>query len=373
MDIKRYDLAIVGAGIVGLAHALAGVRRGLKVAVFDRDARAIGASIRNFGFVTVTGQQAGAVWDRARRSRDIWQQVAPEAGIAIVHRGLFLVAQRPQAGAVLEAFMKTGMAARCTLLNRREAARRAPMLHVEHAHGVLVSEEDLRVESREAIPKLAAWLAHRHGVEFHFGEAVLEATAPVVRTARAEYAAERVVVCTNSELAGLHADRIAAYGLTLCKLQMLRVRPQADFRLPGSVMADLSLARYLGYSELPEAAPLLERLRIDEAEALRNGVHLIVVQSQDGTLVVGDSHHYDAAPDPFGSSVVDDIILRHLHATLKLSSAEVVERWIGVYPSSPTEPSIVDAPNDATRIVLVTSGTGASTGFGLAEDVMSAW
>jgi len=50
-----YDLAVVGAGIVGLGCALAAARAGKRVAVIDRDAQANGASVRNFGFVTVTG------------------------------------------------------------------------------------------------------------------------------------------------------------------------------------------------------------------------------------------------------------------------------------------------------------------------------
>lgn len=62
MPHNTYDVAVVGAGIVGLAHALAAVRRGKRVVVIDRDARANGASVRNFGFVTVTGQAAGITW-----------------------------------------------------------------------------------------------------------------------------------------------------------------------------------------------------------------------------------------------------------------------------------------------------------------------
>ena len=50
-----FDVAIVGAGICGLGHALAAARRGMRVVVIDRDAQANGASVRNFGFVTVTG------------------------------------------------------------------------------------------------------------------------------------------------------------------------------------------------------------------------------------------------------------------------------------------------------------------------------
>src|SRR5277367_3150534 len=94
---QHFDLIVVGAGIVGLAHALAGCRAGLRVAVVERDARAAGASVRNFGFVTVTGQEAGITWRRAMRSRDVWAEVAPAAGIAVLQRGLLVAARRAEA------------------------------------------------------------------------------------------------------------------------------------------------------------------------------------------------------------------------------------------------------------------------------------
>lgn len=37
-----YDLAVVGAGILALAHALAAVRLGERVVIIDRDAQANG-------------------------------------------------------------------------------------------------------------------------------------------------------------------------------------------------------------------------------------------------------------------------------------------------------------------------------------------
>src|SRR5258708_38215977 len=94
----RYDLAVVGAGIIGLATALAAVRHGLRVVVIDRDAQANGASVRNFGFITVTGQGRGSMWSRARRTRDVWLEVAQAAGVQIVHRGLWMTARRAGVG-----------------------------------------------------------------------------------------------------------------------------------------------------------------------------------------------------------------------------------------------------------------------------------
>ena len=373
MTSTSCDLLVVGAGIVGLAHAYQAARRGLRVVVVERDAMCLGASIRNFGFVTVTGQKAGASWARARRSRDVWAEVAPQADIEVLHQGLWLRAERPAAHAVLEAFVRTEMGEGCELLSPAEAAQRHPALRTEGLQSVLYSPHELRVESRQAIPQLTRWLAEHWGVQFHFGETVQSVQTPVVETARARYHAERVVVCTNAEIHGLFAPLWTPHQLRLCQLQMLRVRPQPGFRLQGSVMGDLSLVRYEGYAELPEATALRAQLQHEAADCLQHGIHLIAVQSADGSLVVGDSHHYGPAVPPFALEAVDQLILGQLRAALQLGSAEVTERWVGTYPASATEPCLVLAPDAHTRLVTVTGGTGASTAFGLAEEVMAAW
>lgn len=371
--MKNYDLIVVGAGIVGLAHAYTAAVRGKSVLVIERDSACLGASIRNFGFVTITGQRAGDHWQRALRSRAIWAEVVPKAGIDVVHSGLWLTARRPAAAAVLDAFMCTDMAEHCALLTPAQAAERHPALRTEGLQSVLYSPHELRVESRTAIPMLAQWLQQALGVDFRFSETVAEVATPRVTTSRGSYHAERVVVCNNADPGGLFADAWTEHQVQLCQLQMLRVQPQAGFALQGSVMGDLSLVRYEGYSALPEAAALRAELERDEAESLAHGIHLIAVQSADGSLVVGDSHHYGPAPSPFASEAVDRLMLRHLREALHLEGDHVVERWVGTYPVSLDAPCLVKAPDDATRVVAVTSGSGASTAFGLAEEVWSGW
>jgi FAD dependent oxidoreductase TIGR03364 len=371
--VSAFDLAIVGAGIVGLAHALAAARRGQRVVVIDRDAQANGASIRNFGFITVTGQAAGATWRRARRSREVWAEVAPRAGIAILQRGLVVTARRPEAVAVLEAFRAGEMGEGCELLGPAAARARFPFL-AEPLAAALWSPHELRVESREAIPQLARWLADAHGVTFLRGTTVHAAVPPRLATSAGPIEAGACIVCPGDDLTGLFADRLAAYGLTRCRLQMLRIAPaDRQLRLPCAVMSDLSLVRYEGYAQLAPARSLRVLLEREPRSAamLAHGIHLIVVQSADGSLVVGDSHHYAATPEPFASAAVDRLILEELDAAVRLGPYAVTERWTGTYAAAPDRPVLVDAPAERVRMVVVTSGTGASTAFAIAEEVMA--
>lgn len=365
-----YDLAVVGAGIVGLAHALAAVRKGLKVVVIDRDAQANGASIRNFGFVTVTGQERGDCWRRAMRSRDVWAEIAPKAGIRVEHRGLVVAARRPEAMTVLEAFMATEMGEGCRLATPAEALGIVPALKADGLVGALHSSHEIRVESRDAIPKLARHLAEAHGVTFLRDTVVRAVEPPAIETSSGTIRAEAAVVCPGDDFLTLFPERIAAYGVTKCKLHMMRLKPGRDLQLGAAVMSDLGLVRYLGYAALPEAAALKTRLVAEQGPHLDNGVHLIVVQSADGSLVVGDSHHYGTTPDPFAPEAVDDLILDEFRAVLDLPQAAVSERWTGIYASAADRLMFVDSPSAKVRIAMVTSGTGASTAFAIGEETI---
>ncbi|MCB8876442.1 TIGR03364 family FAD-dependent oxidoreductase [Acidisoma silvae] len=365
-----YDIAIVGAGIVGIAHALAASRLGLRVVMIDRDQRSVGASIRNFGFVTVTGQQQGECWRRAMRSRDIWEEVAPQAGISVLHQGLAVVARRPEAAVVLEAFRDhPEMGVGCELLSAEEGRKRFPWMTGE-AESVLYSPHDRRVESREAIPRLNAWLAEARGVTVLRGVAVHGVERGRVFTSDGVIEAAKIAVCPGDDLATLFPDRLAEFSVTRSKLQMMRLKPRKPLPLGCAVMTDLSLVRYLGYSELPEAAPLLARLKQEQAPHLAGGVHLIAVQSADGSLVVGDTHVYGTTMDPFGDTALDDLVLDEFHAVFPGVEYDITERWIGTYASAPDRLALLDKPMDDVALTVVTSGTGASTAFAIGEEVI---
>ena len=102
---RTYDVAVVGAGILGLAHAYHLAERGLRVIVFERQPTAQGASIRNFGMLWPIGQPPGTLYRLARRSLEIWRSILERAGIDHEPVGSLHLAYHDDEAAVLDEFV----------------------------------------------------------------------------------------------------------------------------------------------------------------------------------------------------------------------------------------------------------------------------
>lgn len=362
----KHDVVIVGSGIVGMACAWAAKQKGRDVLVIEKDDQCVGASIRNFGFVTVTGQGRGLTWDRAKQTSEIWRKIVQEAGIDVMQSGLLVLAQSEEAVALLQELCRQPEGKDLAWLPRDELQREYPVLHSDGLLGALHSPHELRIESRLAIGQLKAWL-EKQGVQFSTGvHASLSPNGQLIANQQAmEYAS--LVLAPGNDLRSFAPDLMQQYQVTSCRLSMLRVRPPLGYRLPAPIMSDLSLVRYRGYAELPSAKALLQRLQGIKKEHLAHGVHLIVTQSADGSLVVGDSHHYGNTTEPFAQARTEELILQEMQDVLGLPNYEVIERWVGYYPSG-AQDALIHRISKSAHVVSVTSGTGMSTSFAIAQE-----
>jgi D-hydroxyproline dehydrogenase subunit beta len=261
------------------------------------------------------------------------------------------------------------MAEGCELLGPAGARQRCAELAPDGLKAVLISPHELRIEPRDAIPRVAAWLAEAHSVKFLWNTAVHTAGVPRLQTSGGPVHAGAIAVCPGDDLATLFPERMSAHAISRCKLQMLRLE-SPGFQMPGTVMSDLSLLRYGGFACLPEAPALRQLLQAQQGEYLHHGIHLIVAQGADGTLVVGDSHHYDTADQPFADAGVDALILEEYRSVTGRAAPAVRERWLGTYAVAASQAVLIDSPAPGVRLVVVTSGIGASTGFAIGEEVI---
>lgn len=100
-----YDVAVVGAGVAGLAVALRAAQRGLRVVVLERDAPGAGASHVAAGMLApVTEAEAGrpALLESMLQGAARWPAFARELGVPIHETGTLVVARDGAEAAALE-------------------------------------------------------------------------------------------------------------------------------------------------------------------------------------------------------------------------------------------------------------------------------
>jgi FAD dependent oxidoreductase TIGR03364 len=373
---RGLDVGIIGAGIVGLAHAYAAARRGHRVTVFERGPVAAGASIRNFGMVWPIGQPAGECHAIALRSRQIWLEVASDSGIWVNPCGSIHLAYRHDEWAVLQEFAAAapGLGYDCRLLTPGEVAWRTDFANPDGLLGGLFSPTELSVNPRNALRELPGWLRERFGVSFAFGTTITAVDSGGVKSADGrQWDLERAIVCCGADFATLFPDLFASAGLRRCKLQMLKLgRPQQG-RLGPHLASGLTLRHYANFGICASLEQLRERVAVETPELDAFGIHVMASQLDTGEIILGDSHEYDSDIEPFDKAQIDDLILRELRRVIRLPDWTIAERWHGIYAKHASRPSFEATPLPEIHIRTGTGGAGMTMAFGLAERCWEQW
>ncbi len=364
--IAESDVLVVGAGIVGLAHACAALARGLTVTIIDRDARAVGASVRNFGHCCVTAQ-SGELLDLALVAREKWLKYSSLAGFFSTASGALALARSSTELAILAELSASREPGQVELLGATQAAGLLRDGADSSIVGGAMLRDDLRVDPREAVASLATWLAAQPGVRMLWRTSFFGAAAGVAATSRGEISAERTIVCVGHDLDYLYPELAASRAVERCALQMLRVDAPAGMVLRPAVLTGTSMLRYPAFAETDAAGALREDMEASRKDLVEIGANVMFTQRPNGTLIVGDSHRYRATMDPFQSEKTSRILLAEIAQILGVESLKVKERWQGIYASSAQQPFLIEEVAPGVTVAIVTSGVGMTISFGLAE------
>lgn len=372
-QIQKSEIAIVGAGIVGLSLALSFAKRGHQVRVFERNTAAVGASVRNFGLIWPIGQKDGHLYKRALKSREVWQELASQSSIHLNQNGSIHLAYHQDEWKILQEFFQQNPYASetCRLLSASEVLQKSAAANPEGLLGGLWSTTEMTVDPREAIPGLASYLQDRYKVDFKFGRAVTDISYPQLKAGGRTWEAERIFVCSGADFETLYPEIFAQSGITKCKLQMMRSEPQPKGWLLGpSLCAGLTLTHYASFEDCPTLPALKARIQEEMPEYVKWGIHVLLNQNALGELVIGDSHEYGWNPSPFDQEKVNQYILTYLQKFARLPSLQIKERWQGVYPKIPGQTELIRQPEQGVMIVNALSGAGMTLSMGLAEHIL---
>lgn len=378
---QAVDVVVVGAGIIGLAHAAHAVANGLTVTIIERDHHAAGASVRNFGHCCITAQ-SGELYELARTSRKYWLEFAEQAGFWAVESGAVVLARTDAEMAVLRELSAAREPGQVQLLSPAATRERLDPVAAGLPDGGtrqsvwpgLVGgaflRDDLRVDPRTTVAKLAEWLSRQPGVELHWNTAALgfsqSPDGVTVQTSRVVLQAKQVFVCVGHDVDYLFPGLAAEHRIQRCALQMSLAAGPAGVRFTPAVLTATSMLRYPAFTDMPAAEALRSEVEAKQPELLDIGANVMFTQRPNGTIILGDSHHYHRTADPFLDETVTDALNNDISGRIG-RPLEIIERWQGIYASSDVAPILVRDIQPGVTVVSVTSGVGMTLSFGLAH------
>ena len=368
-----FDVIVIGAGVLGAFHAYFACCAGLRTLLVERGDMPNDASVRNFGTIVPSAMTQGEWHRRGLETVSIYRELAKDLPPFLQAGGTQYLALTAGELAVLTEFAEVSPPGgyRCRLMSRHDSVALNPSIDADHVLGSLHFPDDLRVDPRRLFAGLIPWMARTldcrylprtvaTSVDTDGGDCV------VTTAAGTRYRCRHAFVCTGADFRTLLPEHFADSGLSLCRLQMLRTPPQPG-RLSATLASGLSIRWYPSF-QMCESWRQLQNEPVDP-ELERRGIHILIVQDDDGRLVVGDSHEYgDGDFAPALDASTERLILREARRMVRLPDDAVAERWHGVYPLHRDKPLFALDVGGTIHVNTGIGGKGMTTGPALARE-----
>jgi D-hydroxyproline dehydrogenase subunit beta len=346
MSSAAYDVVIVGAGIVGAASADEFARRGMRVAVVDRDVVGSGATAAGMGHIVVM-DDSEAQFALTRYSQQLWQALRPALPDDVEYEQsgtIWVAADEEEMAEVLrkrEFYSQRGVPTKVYV--PQELRRAEPNLRDGLAGGLLVAEDAVLYP-----PCAARFLmerAQKHGAELRLGASVVQMGQGRVRATDGVEIAGRILV----NAAGAWAPDLTA-GVEIKKRK-------------GHLVITDRYPEFLRHQ-------LVELGYLKSAHSVSSdSVAFNVQPRRTGQILIGSSRQYGAEHKDVDQHMLTRMLRRAQEYMPGLGSMSAVRTWTGFRAATPDKlPLIGPWPSDET-LFLATGheGLGITTSLATAR------
>jgi len=375
-----YDIAIVGGGINGLAHAYAAAKRGLKTIVIEQNSKPLGASVRNFGLQLPLAQLPGENYALALKSQAIWRDVAKEFSFWSKPNGLLVLSLSDLENTVMHEFISQAGALGYNGLKfiNKEDLKLATTssLNYNTIAGALFSADETTINPADALQKIALGLKEKYSVDFKYNCTVQKVDGSMIETNLGEINAERIILCTGTAYTQFYPEAFTHLKLKKCKLQVMKLEiTDPAWHVNEAIASGISMLHYSSFGIAPSISKLKLFYETHYPELKKYGIHILAVENNNRELIVGDSHEYDEFDfDPGIKTEINDIIIDWANKYLNIASFKVKETWTGQYLKNMGGDIYCRlAPANNLRIINAVGGQGMTISFGLAEETFNLW
>jgi FAD dependent oxidoreductase TIGR03364 len=373
----KFDLIVVGGGILGTFHAYHALKKNLKVALLERNSVPQGATVRNFGQVVPSGMDLK--WQNfGRESLEIYNDLHTQADLTIRKNGSVYIASNDEELQLIEELSEINKnnGYESILLSKSECIQKYDGLRSEYCKGGLFFPQELSVDSADMIVKLHQLLQDKFGLQIFYNTTVVETNEDdkkciAVSSEGTEFHASKLIICGGHEFKTLYPKVFNESDLEVSKLQMLQTKPQGIYSLQGNILTGLSIRRYESFNECASFQKIKE-LEDKNSFEKKFGIHILFKQALDGSVILGDSHEYADArnADDLGFDLnmeIDEFMINEAKKIIDLPTYEIQRRWFGVYSQCKSKDIFEHNPSPNIHIITGIGGKGMTGSGGFSK------
>lgn len=377
MADKKYDLIVVGAGVLGTFQAYHALRRGLHVLHLEKDIYPVGSTVQNFGQVVPSGM-ADRWFDYGVRGLDIYSSVQEKYDISIRNNGSYYIASDADELQIIhelsDHYTKKGYAH--TMYSKKQVLDKFPDLKAEYVQGAIVFEQELSAEPDKLITRLHSFMKQEFkNYELYYDHSVIacESTGDTVKVRTnqgTDFTAAKLIICNGYEFKSLFKKDFENSGIKISKLQMMRTVPLQNIKLPGNILTGLTIRRYESFEAYCSSFHTVE-VPAHYRELREHGIHILFKQAVDGSIIVGDSHEYADVGKfaDLGHTIkehINTLMINEANRIMPLGASQIATSWAGFYSQHPDHIFEMDKESNI-HIRTGIGGKGMTASAGYAE------
>lgn len=376
--MEKFDVIVVGGGILGIAHAYHSLKAGLQVALVEKDSYPRGATVRNFGQIVPSGMDSK--WQAyGRESLKVYKEIQATTDISVRQEGSVYIAHDQEELQLINelASINKDQGYDSRLLTKDQCLAHYPGLKSSYVLGGLFFPEEINLDPAIAAQRIIDYCVEKLGLVFIPNEAIhsletINGSVQVKSTSGKIFPTEKVFICSGTEFQLLFPDLFAQSDIKLVKLQMLETVAQPKQRIPGSILTGWTIRRYESFGECPSYAAI--KAKEDPASYHRKwGVHILFKQSPDGSIIIGDSHEYASVQERDRlhfdmDNTLNCFILSQAQRIFDIEDWQIKRYWNGFYCQCETKAIFNQTVDNNIHIITGIGGKGMTGSFGYAKE-----
>jgi len=343
--VSTYDVAIVGAGIVGAACAAALAAENMSVVIVDRDAPATGTTAAGMGHIVVMDDSEAQLALTAY-SRKLWSELAPELPTSCEYQNCGTIWVAADDEELAEARRKRDILSAnkvdCELLDAAAIHDAEPNLRDDIAGGLFVYDDS--VVYQLAATKHLIDTAKTAGAETRFGFAVASITSKNVTLENGDSIAAGVVI----NAAGPYAHKLTPQLDIIPKKGHLVITDRYPPFINHQVLE-------LGYAKSAHGSQT-------------DSVAFNVQPRPTGQVLIGSSRQLGKSDRLIDRDILRRMIARACHYMPSLARMSAIRTWTGIRPATRDNlPYIGEIPDlRGVYAAVGHEGLGITTSLGTA-------